>query len=95
MSKTLKNILNDPKRIISIADSAFQAVDSDNSGLITEDELFIILNCISKDLGLNEPSEDEVQEILEMTDIDKSGKLDRNEFRILFKKILEAAIEIC
>ena len=95
MSRTLKNILKDHNKLNSLADNAFETVDSDNSGLITEDELFIILNCISKDLGLNEPTEDEVLEILSMMDVDKSGKLDRKEFRILFRKILEAALDIC
>jgi Ca2+-binding EF-hand superfamily protein len=95
MSKTLKNILKDKKTLHYLADSAFESVDSDNSGFITEDELFIILNCISKELGLNEPSEDEAQQILSIMDIDRSGKLDRKEFRVLFKKILEAALDIC
>ena len=95
MSKTLKNILKDDKKLNYLADSAFESVDSDNSGLITEDELFIILNCVSKELGLNEPSEDEALEILSMMDVDRSGKLDRMEFRLLFRKILEAALDIC
>lgn len=95
MSKTLKNILKDQRKLNYVADCAFESVDSDNSGFITEDELFIILNCISKELGLAEPTEEEVQEILSMMDIDKSGKLDRIEFRTLFKKILEAALDIC
>lgn len=95
MSKTLKSILQDKKKLNYLADSAFESVDSDNSGFITEDELFIILNCISKELGLNEPSGDEAQEILSIMDIDKSGKLDRREFRVLFRKILEAALDIC
>ena len=33
-------------------------------------------------------------EILKLTDIDKSGKLDMYEFRSLFQQILEAALDI-
>ena len=94
MSKTIKKILRDQTKLNSLADKAFESVDTDNSGLITEDELFIIINCISKDLGLSEPTEDDVMEILKLTDIDKSGKLDMYEFRSLFQQILEAALDI-
>ena len=93
MSKTIKKILRDQTKLNSLADKAFESVDTDNSGLITEDELFIIINCISKDLGLSEPTEDDVMEILKLTDIDKSGKLDMYEFRSLFQQILEAALD--
>ena len=95
MSKTIKKILKDLTKLNNLADKAFETVDSDNSGLITEDELFIILKCMSKDLGLDEPTEDEVLEILSMLDIDKSGKLEKKEFRIFFKKILEASLDLC
>ena len=46
MSETLKEIINDEKRLNELADKAFDTVDSDNSGLLTEDELFLVLNQI-------------------------------------------------
>jgi len=90
MSETLKEIINDEKRLNELADKAFDTVDSDNSGLLTEDELFLVLNQICEDLGLDEITVPETYEILEMTDNDKSGKLDKKEFRELFKLLLRA-----
>ena len=90
MANFLKEILKDKKRLNKLADMAFEAVDTDNSGLLSEDELYVVLNQICSDLGLEEITEVETYEILAMTDIDKSGKLDKKEFRELFELLLKA-----
>ena len=90
MSIHLKKILIDKNELNSLADKLFEATDSDNSGLLTEDELYLVLNQFCLDLGLDEITEAETYEILSMTDNDKSGKLDKREFRVLFELLITA-----
>lgn len=48
---------------------------------------------ISGDLGTEPPSKDEVQEVLNHLDSDKSGKIDFNEFIVLIKDVLKAMVQ--
>ena len=45
---------------------------------------------ISGDLGAEPPSKEEVMEVLNHLDTDKSGKIDFNEFLVLIKDVLKA-----
>ena len=48
---------------------------------------------ISGDLGVDPPSQEEVKEVLNHLDTDKSGKIDFNEFLVLIKDVLKAMME--
>ncbi len=48
---------------------------------------------ISKDLGVDPPSKDEVTEVLNHLDTDKSGTVEFNEFVVLIKDVLTAMAE--
>jgi calmodulin len=54
---------------------AFQVFDKDNDGMITTKELATVM----RSLGQN-PTEQEIQEIIKMYDKDESGTIDFNEF---------------
>ena len=48
---------------------------------------------ISKDLSIAPPSKDEIKEVLEHLDSDKSGKIDLDEFVVLIKDVLTSMAE--
>ena len=47
---------------------------------------------ISGDLGTEPPSAEEVKEVLQHLDTDKSGKIDFNEFLVLIRDVLKAMV---
>ena len=47
---------------------------------------------ISGDLGTEPPTKEEVQEVLQHLDTDKSGKIDFNEFVVLIRDVLKAMV---
>lgn len=48
---------------------------------------------ISSDMGADPPSMEDVKEVLDHLDSDKSGKIDFNEFKVLITDVLKAMIE--
>ena len=92
MAEAIKEILNNEKKLEEVARVAFNSVDTDNSGLIDQNELSKVMAQISGDIGAEPPSNEEVQEVLTHLDTDKSGKIDFNEFKVLIKDDLKAMI---
>ena len=93
MSKALKEILNNEKKFTELAKVAFESVDTDNSGQIDQKELEILMTQISIDMGYDPPSSEDVQEVLEQLDSDKSCKIDFLEFKSLIRDVLISMIE--
>ena len=52
MSSTIKDILNNEKKLNEVAKVAFDSVDTDKSGQIDESELEKVMAQISNDMGL-------------------------------------------
>ena len=86
----IQEVLSSPKLLNLVAKQIFDAVDSDGSGRISEDELHTILCSLAEDFGFERPSVAETMRILEYVDIDRSGLIDIDEFRRLLKKVLKA-----
>jgi Ca2+-binding EF-hand superfamily protein len=85
----VKEVLRNPTLFEIVANKTFDAVDTDGSGKISEDELYIILCTIASDLEYEKPTKEELNVILRKHDKDKSGVIEREEFYPLFKNILE------
>ena len=71
----------------------FQAVDTDGSGFISEDELWAITCSLADDFGYKRPTLEETLEIMNLFDMNKSGMIEFEEFRKLIKKIFKAVHE--
>ena len=93
MSKAIKDILNNEKKFTEVARVAFDSVDTDKSGQIDAVELEKVMVQIANDMGADPPSKDDVMEVLEHLDEDKSGKIDFDEFKVLIRDVLEAMLE--
>ena len=90
---SIKDIINDEKKLREVARVAFDSVDTDKSGQIDNNELGIIMEGISNDLGVAPPTKAEINEVLQHLDTDKSGKIDFDEFVVLIKDVLTAMSE--
>jgi len=93
MSKAIKDILNNEKKLNEVAKVAFDSVDTDKSGQIDGNELEKVMVQIANDMGAEPPTKEDVMEVLEHLDEDKSGKIDFNEFKVLIRDVLEAMLE--
>ena len=93
MSKAIKDILSNEKKLNEVAKVAFDSVDTDKSGQIDEQELEKVMAQIGSDMGADPPSKEDVKEVLEHLDTDHSGKIDFNEFKVLIIDVLKAMIE--
>ena len=93
MSKAIKDILSNDKKLKQVAKVAFDSVDTDKSGQIDEQELEKVMAQIASDMGADPPSKEDVKEVLEHLDTDHSGKIDFDEFKVLIIDVLKAMIE--
>lgn len=89
---SIRKILNDQRKIDRIAKVVFNSVDKDGSGLIDMNELEVVMNTISKDMGLPKPSKTEVKDVFVLLDTDNSGMVSYNEFKRVIKGILESLV---
>jgi Ca2+-binding EF-hand superfamily protein len=86
---SLKSILNNDKKLDRIARVVFNSVDKDGSGLIDIKELELVMNSIATDLGLASPTKQEIKDVFDILDADKSGNITYEEFKFLIKCVLE------
>ncbi len=93
MSKAIKDILSNEKKLTEVAKIAFDSVDTDKSGQIDGNELEKVMVQIASDIGADPPSKEDVMEVMEHLDEDKSGKIDFNEFKVLIRDVLEAMLD--
>ena len=92
MAKAIKDILSNEKKFNEVAKVAFDSVDTDNSGQIDASELEQVMIQISSDMGADAPSKEDVMQVLDHLDEDKSGKVNFDEFKVLIRNVLEAML---
>jgi Ca2+-binding EF-hand superfamily protein len=93
MSTQVKTILSNDQMFVEVAKVAFDSVDTDRSGQIDALELEKVMAQIASDMGAEAPSKEDVAEVLEHLDTDKSGKISFEEFKVLIKDVLECMLE--
>ena len=81
-AKAKQQILNE-KVFGPMVDKTFSDADLDKSGFIEKAELAILLNSIHATLNILAPTDAEITNELIRLDINKDGKISKNEFRTL------------
>ena len=92
MAEAIKEILSNENKFNEVAKVAFDSVDTDNSGQIDASELEQVMIQISSDMGADAPSKEDVMQVLDHLDEDKSGKVNFDEFKVLIRNVLEAML---
>ena len=93
MSSYIESVINNKEELQKIIDQAFTSVDQNNDKSIDEAELEKILVQITCDMGAEPPTKEDVKEVMEALDTDRSNSIDKEEFGELIKNILSALVE--
>ena len=88
MTDSIKDILNSESKLMEVAKSAFESVDTDKSGEIDLPELEQVMAQLAQEMGSDLPSADDVKEVFEYLDTDGSGTIDFKEFSRLIKDLI-------
>lgn len=89
-----KEILEKKQLFDYVSKLTFDAVDEDNSGLISKDEMYKILNSISMDLDMPPISKFESDEIMQKLDDNGNDTIDYKEFKSLFRKLMNIIVSL-
>ena len=60
----ISHILKHPKKLEKIVEIAFKAMDTNDNGVIESDELESVMINMADDLGMEQPSKEEVKEMI-------------------------------
>ena len=88
MADQIQAILNDEEKFTEVCRAAFDEVDTDKSGEIERAEFAVALENLAKDLDMEAPTEERIDEVLATLDTDKSGALSFAEFKEFVRQIL-------
>ena len=92
MVDAIKEILLDDALMHEITQKSFKIIDKDGSGKIDLEELEQVIARVSSDMGTNPPSKEDMKEVFDNLDKDKSGTIEYDEFFLLIKDILIAMV---
>ena len=90
---SIRNLINNKKKVENISKKLFNSVDKDGSGLIDQKELLTVLQSIYEDLGLEMISTKDFKKVFSMLDKNGSGNININEFKQLILCFLEYLCE--
>ena len=76
-----------PKEFKDQAMLYFTKYDTNNNDLIEPDELKCLMTDVAKEIGIPAPTDEDVEKVLDDTDMNNDKKISREEFLTLFKII--------
>ena len=88
MTDSIKDLLTNESKLMEIAKTAFESVDTDKSGEIDLPELEQVMAQLAQEMGSDLPSKEDVKEVFEYLDADGSGTIDFKEFSRLIKDLI-------
>ena len=93
MVEVIKEILADEKKLNEVVKVAFDSVNSDKTGEINHSQFEAVMIQVSKDLGTEPPSSEDVNEVIKHLDTNKDGFISLDEFKVLIIDILNSMIK--
>ena len=91
--EVLKKKVFDDAVLDEMVNTTFDNADLNKNSVIERNELAILLKSIYGTLGLNPPEEKEIDEELVRLDLNKDGKLNKEEFKVLVRDLALFSIE--
>ena len=88
MTDSIKDLLTNESKLMEIAKTAFESVDTDKSGEIDLPELEQVMAQLAQEMGSDLPSKEDVKDVFEYLDTDNSGTIDFQEFSRLIKDLI-------
>jgi Ca2+-binding EF-hand superfamily protein len=74
-----------PLELLQQAKNMFDKYDLNKNGIIEFEELKILMTDVSKEIGIPSPTEEDVERVMQDTDINRDQRISREEFTQLFK----------
>lgn len=81
--------MKDAKKMKKLMEEAFRKVDIDGSGFLERGEFEQVLVQIAKEIGVDNPTREEVDDILDEIDENGDNRISRDEFSDLIEKVFQ------
>ena len=91
--ESLKKKVLDEAVLEEMVNTTFKNADLNKNSYIERNELAVLLKSIYGTLGLNPPEEKEIDDELIRLDLNKDGKLNKDEFKVLVKELALFSLE--
>ena len=88
MPLSIRDVITNPVMLRKVSKVAFDTVDTDNSGYLEPDEIEAVMVNIARDIGVDTPTKEEVEEILSELDSNADGRISLAEFEVLIEQVL-------
>ena len=88
MSLSYKDVISDPAKMKRITKAAFETVDTDKSGYLEREELEVVMANVARDIGVDKPTKEEVDEMIIELDDNSDGRISLTEFQVLIEQVL-------
>lgn len=93
MADELREILSDDSKLTELSNSILQEYDVNQTGRIEGSELRKAILNLAASQNVPPPADDKIEETFLSLDIDKSGSLDAQEFKVFIKSALESLLK--
>jgi Ca2+-binding EF-hand superfamily protein len=91
--KALQSCLEDPLKLRYITKEIFKLIDEDGNEYIELDELYNIMCIVARQMKVEDPSYEDIKDIVNTFDTDYDEKISVDEFEVFVREILEKMIE--
>lgn len=86
-------VLSDPATVEKVTEKAFADIDTDKSGFIERKEFAQVCKLLSKECGVPEPTQKEIDESLKAIDQNGDGKISKKELGDLIAFLFKLMVE--
>lgn len=87
--KKFEELMKDAKKMKKLMEEAFRKVDIDGSGFLERGEFEQVLVQIAKEIGVDNPTRQEVDDILDEIDENGDNRISRDQFSDLIEKVFQ------
>ena len=91
MAEEINKLLANEEMFNEVAKAAFSSMDADQSNSIDKSELKKMMDMVSKDAGVPECSQEDINNVMTSLDTNKDGVIDLDEFKVLLRETLKQA----
>lgn len=88
MLLTIRDVIADPIKLRRITKVAFDTVDTDSSGYLEPNEIEVVMENVARDIGVDKPTKEEVDEVIAELDSNADGRISLAEFEVLIEQVL-------
>uniref|UniRef100_A0A7S3JA71 EF-hand domain-containing protein n=1 Tax=Euplotes harpa TaxID=151035 RepID=A0A7S3JA71_9SPIT len=92
MAEEINGFLDNDEGFNQECEKIFTQFDADGSGFLDKTEMKACLADLAKDIGIPEPSDQDVDEAMKDLDTNQDGKVSQDEFKVLVKLVFAAIV---